>query len=515
MFKKNLIAAAIMTCVAAPAFADVVITPNTDVSFLTTKVAAVTKQPVLDFSTAQQDLTVSFNEANDLRDNGFIVIEIKDQGNAEFNASEIRQWLSSDDVVSTDLATAVFAGIKVDTNSSDTTAASNLGLEVDKFFKTSYDGAKFVIEHTVDNNNKRLRIALKSELAADVKTINSQVQLLLSKANQAFKLQSGVDGSVKLAVGSLLNASYTADPVETKELFILGDLFNLSFTDSGKATAKVATGFKKLDSIDLVAGNVASTGFSLENLTTNQTIQLDKVKLTLDGDVSAFRTNTAGELLLADGTKSGWKAVSGNQSATAVAGSTNLSGTSTQLLSNLGKLSVAANNAVAIPAASYNVTAKIFGKDQATYNDFTDAVSKLFIITRDGLKFDTITTGTTSSNQIFIRDVSKVLPDVGGKIFVTITEYDQHSVNNGRGEGTDLVTRAELSTTLPSGGAVTLTPADVAADVGAKITDGRQARFLFEVETDRGEVAVKKAVGGGVDIQNGTRGTEPLVDFTL
>ncbi|HGY5272693.1 TPA: S-layer protein, partial [Aeromonas salmonicida subsp. salmonicida] len=72
-----------------------------------------------------------------------------------------------------------------------------------------------------------------------------------------------------------------------------------------------------------------------------------------------------------------------------------------------------------------------------------------------------------------------------------------------------------LSVTLPSGGAVTLKPADVAADVGASITAGRQARFLFEVETNQGEVAVKKSNAEGVDIQNGTRGTAPLVDFTL
>ncbi|MGP6241818.1 hypothetical protein V8Z86_07275 [Aeromonas salmonicida subsp. salmonicida] len=44
MFKKTLIAAAIVVGSAAPAFADVVISPN-DNTFVTTSLASVTKQP--------------------------------------------------------------------------------------------------------------------------------------------------------------------------------------------------------------------------------------------------------------------------------------------------------------------------------------------------------------------------------------------------------------------------------------------------------------------------------------
>ncbi len=511
MFKKTLVATAIMAGMAAPAFADVDITPKTEATFTTTKVASVTKQPVLDFSTAQQDLTLTFNEVNDLRNNGFIVIEI--QGEGEFNPAEIRQWLSSNAVASTALETAEFNGINVSIAAADIgAAAAKTGAKVDKFFKTSYDGAKFVVEHTVDNNGKRLRIALKPALDGSVTaSAENTVKLNLSKANQAFKLKSGTLGGVKLTVGSLLNASYTADPVPSRDLFVLNELFKLKLTASGKSTALVSTGFKALDA----DGNVASTGFAIDNLTTNQTIQLDKVSLTLNGDVSAFKKNANGELLLADGiTKSGWTAAADGLSATAAAGTTNLAGTGSQALTNLGKLAVAADNAVAIPALNYSVTAQILGSSQATYNDFKDQLADLFIITRDGMKFDTITTGSTSSNTIHIRDVSKVLPAEGGKIYVTITEYAAHDAN-GRGEGTVLVTRKPLSVTLPSGGAVTLKPADVAADVGAAITAGRQARFLFEVETNQGEVAVKKSNAEGVDIQNGTRGTQSLVDFTL
>lgn len=76
MFKKTLIAAAIVVGSAAPAFAGVVISPN-DNTFVTTSLASVTKQPVLDFSTAQQNLTLNFSEVGDLKNNGFIVLEIQ------------------------------------------------------------------------------------------------------------------------------------------------------------------------------------------------------------------------------------------------------------------------------------------------------------------------------------------------------------------------------------------------------------------------------------------------------
>ncbi|MDL5383819.1 S-layer protein [Aeromonas hydrophila] len=376
--------------------------------------------------------------------------------------------------------------------------------------KTTSDGTQLTIDHTIDNNGKRLRLALAPNVEATA-VAGAEVELKLNLANQAFKLVSGSQGTVALTAGALLNASYTADPVATKPLFKLGKLFQLSLTDAGKATALVSEGFLKLNVGDV---DVTATGFELANVTTNQTIQRDKVKLTLTGDVSAFKKDASGNLLNKAGANIGWKAAADGQSATAVLGAGNLAGGLSDALNSLGTLYVAADNAVPVPAVNLSVKAEIEGDSQATYNYFKDELADLFIITRDGMKFDTITTGSTSSNTIHIRDVSKILPAEGGKIFVTITEYAAHDAN-GRGEGTVLVTRKPLSVTLPSGGAVTLKPADVAADVGAAITAGRQARFLFEVETNQGEVAVKKSNAEGVDIQNGTRGTQSLVDFTL
>ncbi|KTA91891.1 S-layer protein [Aeromonas salmonicida subsp. smithia] len=503
MFKKTLIAAAIVVGSAAPAFADVVINPN-DNTFVTTSLASVTKQPVLDFSTAQQNLTLHFSKG-DLKNNGFIVLEI--QGEGQFNNAEIRQWLSNR------VWGAPFTGLLVSpyriVANRFVVKSGDVG-EVRKFFKTTSDGTQLTIDHTIDNNGKRLRLALTSEVEraafADV-----EVELKLSVANQAFKLTSGSQGTVALTAGALWNASYTADPVATKPLFKLGKLFELSLTNAGKATAQVSEGFLKLDIGD---ENISATDFAITNVTTNQTIQRDKVNLTLTGDVSAFKKDANGNLVNKAGVSTGWKAAADGQSATAVLGAGNMAGGVQKALAAFGKLYVAADNTVPVPVVNFNVKAEIQGDSQATYNYFKDELADLFILTRDGMKFDTITTGTTSANLIHIRDVSNILPTEGGKIFVTITEYADHAAN-GRGEGTVLVTRKALSVTLPSGGAVTLKPADVAADVGASITAGRQARFLFEVETNQGEVAVKKSNAEGVDIQNGTRGTAPLVDFTL
>lgn len=499
MFKKTLIAAAIMVCVTAPAFADVVITPN-DNTFVTTSLASVTKQPVLDFSTAQQNLTLNFSELGDLKNNGFIVVEI--QGDGQFNDSEIRQWLSNDPVANT------FPGLEVSPDG--VVPNSSTVANIQKFFKTTSDGTQLTVDHTIDNNGKRLRLALASKVETTA-VAGAEVLLKLDLANQAFKLVSGSQGTVALTAGALLNASYTADPVATKPLFKLGKLFELSLTDAGKATALVSEGFLKLNIGD---ANITATDFALTNVTTNQTIQRDKVNLTLTGDVTAFKKDANGNMLTKAGANTGWKAAADGQSATAVLGAGNLAGGLIDALNSLGTLYVATDNAVPVPAVNLNVKAEIQGDSQATYNYFKDELANLFIITRDGMKFDTITTGTNSSNTIHIRDVSKILPAEGGKIFVTITEYAAHDAN-GRGEGTVLVTRKPLSVTLPSGGAVTLKPADVAADVGAAITAGRQARFLFEVETNQGEVAVKKSNAEGVDIQNGTHGTDSLVDFTL
>lgn len=152
MFKKTLIAAAIVVGSAAPAFAGVVISPN-DNTFVTTSLASVTKQPVLDFSTAQQNLTLNFSEVGDLKNNGFIVLEI--QGEGQFNEAEIRQWLSNR------FWREPFTALLV---SPDDDGSSGQVANVRQFFKIISDGSQQTIDHTIDNNGKRLRLALASDV---------------------------------------------------------------------------------------------------------------------------------------------------------------------------------------------------------------------------------------------------------------------------------------------------------------------------------------------------------------
>ncbi|OOE73695.1 hypothetical protein BZG23_11390 [Salinivibrio sp. ML290] len=350
-----------------------------------------------------------------------------------------------------------------------------------------------------------------------------------ANANQIFNLESGQNNDVSVKIGALKNASYSADPEQSGTLFELGDLFELEVDTVGKGTALVSTGFLGVDTDNPSDGiandeDITATGFELYNRTSNQNIQLNKVELTLNGDLNAFRADDAGNLLLKDGTASGWKLSSDGMSATTDAGDAVLQGNIDEdakassvvgTWSNLQNLYVEADNTTPVEAQSISVTAKIEGVDQDTYNDFEDTLSELFLITRDGLKFDTILTGTTSSNSVHIRDVSGILPEEGGKIYVTVWEYDAHARGES-GERNVLADREELTVRLPSNGAVTVDPATIADQLGIEVAQNRQARMLFEVETNVGEVAVKKKDASGTDIQTGSQAEErDIVDFTL
>lgn len=508
MFKKTLLAAAIVASVSAPAFAKVNFNYGNPAWNNPTILATVTKQAVLNLTSAAsgQDLLMTVDNPaapnKELRNDGALVIRIN--GDAAFNNSEVRQWLSN-------AADGLdFANVLVDATGAATAVGTNA--EVKKFFKLTSDGQKQTLDFTIDENGKRLRIALASYVETDV-AANAKINLLLSKATNAFSLVKGSLSTVTLDVGVIQNASYTSDPIVTKPLFKMDKLFALESEDQGKAVALVSEKFLKYAP---PAGTVAAdvdvlANAKLKNLTSNQNIQKAQVQLTLDGDFSAFSKDSSGYLLKKDGTSTGWK-VAGNV-ATRVLGASGV-------VAGLGEAAIPAalyvkpTNTVGIEAQRLTLKAVQDGTS-ATFDTFEDTLADLFIITRDGMKFDTITTGTTSANTIHIRDISETLPATGGKIYVTIVQYGEHGVN-GKADGEVLVKRAVLNTTLPSGGAVSLKPSEVAAEVGAQIVAGRQARFVFEVETNRGEVAVKKSNAEGVDIQNGTKGVQDeIVDFTL
>jgi hypothetical protein len=650
MLKKTLIAAAVATLTAAPAFADIdlyygglPISSSNDMT--TTTLAAVTKDAVLSYSTAEEEIAAKFGVDGDLKQNGFITLQLS--GGATWNESEVNQWLSTTGTSKAD-TTNIKIGLELATTRSIGSAVLSTGgttvpvtdlTELFKYSETTGTGTNitYTLVHDIDENGTRLRLALKqtpgtanemvsfdaagtvltdaeinslavsggnvpdtfaslpatinggtldvisaagydalttdaarvaylrtennattapiitsyleglagtyagvtttagSTTAVNLIGAGSVVNFELPDANQIFNL-SDTNGTVALSIGALKNASYSADPVKTDALFKLGDLFDLTLTNSGRATALVSDGFLSYDTdSNSVANdvNVEATGFDLLNKTSNQNIQLNKVHLTMTGDMTPFRVDSDGSLLLDDGSKSGWTVKSDKTGATASLGDDVLEGVKTldasaravstaqaALWTSLGKIYVdSSTNTTPIPSQAISATASVLGADQATFEDFSDTISNLFIFTRDGMKFDTILTGTTSANTIHIRDISGVLPEVGGKIYVTVWEYDAHAAG-GNAESTVLADRQVLSVTLPSKGAVTLSPATIAEQLGITVTPARQARMVFEVETNEGEVAVKKKDSSGIDIQNGTKGVSTKegfteVDFTL
>ncbi|WP_417604581.1 S-layer protein [Oceanimonas baumannii] len=573
MFKKTLIAAAVSMVATAPAFADVDIVNES--TWQVTKIANVSKQSALDFSTAVENVELRFDNGTvaadrELRNNGFLVIEINEESGATFNAPEVRQWLTTEA-----LATSL-DGLSVSTQSGGVESITTVNdlAELQRFFKTTQDGDYTTIVHNLDKDGRRLRIALTNTVEADVFS-NARVDVNLSEGNNIFRLLEAYNTEVEdviLTVGAQQNGSYTHDIMETPVVFNQEhELYTLTLNKQGQATALVDTFFENYkmglnnaasnhdgyDSIDQAFDGVDADivgRFTITNATSNQNIQKGQVRLTMTGDFSGFQRNAQNYLLRADGSATEWKITS--------------TGTARRLVDEVGTLqsptqpsqlieSVLYNftpndgtgtagntnndtrpgygdvqNNGAINGGNYDVTADIGQFNRETleaeanqtdsYYPFDANLAKVIIVDRDGMKFDTITTGSSASNKIFIRDISNRLGTSGGKILVTLVEYDQHGAHQG-GKGTVRADRQLLkNVSLPSGGAVTLTPASVAADLGIDIAPGHQARFIFEVQTNQGEVAIKKSNSEGVDIKNGTRNVNQrngdngnIVDFTL
>lgn len=561
MLKKTLIAAAVASMMSTSAFAMTLSTTDAASEVATTStlgnvtignytanvLASQTKQAVLDKTTFSGTVEAFFDQTQvtgtaeaELKDGGEIIYQLT--GDAYFNADNVAALLT---IPST--ATA-FDGVAVTIDSSvlayDVTDSS-LVADIQRLFKVVDDGTNITIEYSLDSDNQRLSLKLADAVANtdvavdndasddgattdDTEYLNSASVLLdftASTLQQGLTLTEGTTSAVKLSVGALQNASYTADPISTPALFEFDDLFDLDqveLTADEDAVALVSDTYANWDLTtfnDSDGDGVEDGAFravTLHNNTTNQNIQHRYLTVSITGDFTGMATNTAGTFLLdSDGNATDW-AVSGDTASitysTETSVTTNTAGGDDLVLA-LPELVLQDDNTDALEAQEFTLTVTQDGSS-ATFNEYSQTIGNAFVVTRDGMKFDTVTTGTTSSNIIYIRDVSKVLPEDGGKIFVTITEYDAHDVD-AQGEGTDLVTRVALpNVTLPSNGAVTLTPAGVAEALGVSINPSRQARFLFEVETNQGEAAVKKSTSEGVDIQTGAQDTVP-VDFTL
>ncbi|OOF20402.1 hypothetical protein BZJ17_13185 [Salinivibrio sp. IB574] len=570
MLKKTLVAAAVTMGLSAGAFADVHL--DNQVGFETTVIAKETKQSALDFSTAVEDLELTFDNPvatgsieRELRNNGFVIVEIKDGKGAEFNGNQVDSWLTSN------AAGTNLVGIEVDTDGDNVFAGSNAIADLETVFKfTDLGNGQKRLKYELVNDTLRLELADNVEALANA---NTKIHLKLSNATNIFKLFEDRNGNaekVVLTVGAQHNGSYTADLLDTPIVFDqTKTLFNTALVTQGQATALVNTYFENyklgLQQTGVIADsqNADINGvFNFTNNTSNQNIQKEQVRFTLSGDFSGFDVDASNELLDSTGAKTGWIVNADGDKAARYLGNAGITRgqdveTLTATLFNYDDPAIGDAGLYAlkspISSGTYSVKAEIaqFNRDAGnlfksvseiaetdSFYPVEDVVEKVIQVDRDGMKFDTITTGSTSSNKIFIRDVSNRLGEQGGKILVTIYEYEamgantradatgEVDVDNNNGIKT-LVHRKVLEKdgqpfTLPSGGAVTLTPAGVAEMADVTVAPARQARFVFEVQTNMGEVAVRKKDDAGTDIQNGTRNVNrdngdngTIVDFTL
>jgi hypothetical protein len=576
MLKKTLVAAAVTMGLSAGAFADVHLDDNKALE--ATIIAKETKQAALDYSTAVDDLRLTFDNPlkagsveRELRNDGFILIRIKDDKGAEFQSEHIQSWLTTKQGVDSLPALSVDLDDNNDYTTASFSGSSDLG-QLEQVFKFE----------NIGNNQKRVKYSLEGntlrlELADNVEDLandTTKVHVNTSLATNAFKLfedKTGNADKVYLEVAAQHNGSFTADLLETPVVFDQTEtLFNTALVGNvGTATALVNTYFENyirgLDSTGDIGDaeqNFDINGqFSITNNTSNQNIQKEQVRFTVSGDFSGFQTNTNGELLNAAGNPTGWTVNADKTKAARYLGDQGITRggeveniTATLFNYTSGDDASLYTEGSPISSGIYSVKAELaqFNRDVSnnlfksvdeiaetdSFYPVNDSVEKIIEIDRDGMKFDTITTGSTSSNKIFIRDVSNRLGEKGGKILVTIYEYEgmaaneranatgEVDVDNNNGIKT-LVHRKALEQngdyfTLPSGGAVTLTPEGVAEMAGVDVSTARQARFVFEVQTNMGEVAVRKKDDSGTDIQNGTRNVNrdngddgSLVDFTL
>ncbi|WP_217534075.1 VapA family S-layer protein [Vibrio metschnikovii] len=519
MFKKTLLAVAVASLASTSAFAmDLKVTKNGTGDFKTNVIALQTKQDVLDKTTLEAAVELTFINKNntdedkskdvdyELKNAGELIITL--HGDAEFNREKVAAFLTDQGPASVE--DADFSAIKVATATlapgGTLTDGSSDGETLDKVFKIDFSNNVASIRHELTPDNKRLSIRLADKALED-SHIRIKFDFNDADLAQAFKLKSGSSSQVRMSIGALQNQSFTADPKDTPVLFKTENLFTL--------TQDVLTNPEGADATALVSETynqwkLHTDGFrevELKNNTTNQNIQHRHVKLSLVGDFTGIATKN-GKLVDESGAQTNWSVANGVATMT-YGQQGNFAGDSKTLLS-LPKFAIDKDNEKGLEAQSFALKVEVI--DNATFNPYSQQIGNAFVVVRDGMKFDTVTTGSTSDNVIYIRDISNAIPEEGGKIFVTIIEYDGHEYN-ANADGKYLAKREELPIRLPKNGAVTLTPQGIVEALGKNITPARQARFVFEVETNQGQAAVKKQTSEGVDIQSNAKGAP--VDFTL
>ncbi|WP_318479450.1 VapA family S-layer protein [Photobacterium leiognathi] len=458
MFKKTLLAAAMTLAVAGQANAFSI---DNNSGIQAQDVASQSTAPVLQFQAGKGANTYKLN-ATDLASTNFIRITLN--GGATWNLSEVAALKDSTTFIS---ASEIAPAVK----EADAAPAADVSV-------VNIKEAQLIAPNVL-----KLPVNIADPASVNTLKVNFTVPGL-------FNLTKAL-GEVKAEVAIQdMNGSFVNEPITTANAaFKMVNVFGAHMTCSGNACdegtaveqAKVKFQYKQFndDANAAIAEFSGQPTLNITNNTSSQTISANNITVTIHGDFSDITPVSY----------AGWTFDKVDGSISKVYDQAINGGNPASIA--LPQLAFTGKNP--IKAQSFDVDVAM--KANATFNAFDVKDIEAYDISRDGFSFETVTTGTTASNQIFIRDVSGMLPKEGAAINVTVTEY----VN---GEGKVIADTLPLKTKLMNNGAVTLTPAQITDELGISATPASQARFEFFVETEEGRAAVKKQQAGvGIDIQ--------------
>ncbi|WP_318479454.1 VapA family S-layer protein [Photobacterium leiognathi] len=478
MFKKTLLAAAMTMVVAGQANAFSI---DNNSGIQAQDVASQSTAPVLQFQAGKGANTYKLNPT-DLASTNFIRITLN--GGATWNLSEVAALTGTSFISASDAAAPVAKLAVTDAKTEAATPADKAAADVSV---VNFSEAQLIAPNVL-----KLPVNIADAASVNTLKVNFAVPGLfnLTKASGDVKAEVAIQD---------MNGSFVNEPITTNNAaFKMVNVFGASMTCEGNACdegvaveqAKVKFQYKQFND-DGNGAVVSFTGKPTLNVTNNtsaQTISANNITVTIHGDFSDITpASYAGWTF--DKIDSSISKVY-DQAIAGAKGADNKAAITLPQLAFTGK--------TPIKAQSFDVDVAM--KANATFNAFDVKDIQAYDVDRDGFSFETVTTGTTANNTIYIRDVSNNIPKEGAKINVSIWEY----VN---GEARQLVETQPLHVKLMNNGAVTLTPAEIMKDLNVMdFTPNAQARFVFDVETNAGRAAVKKQQAGvGIDIQTGAK----------
>jgi len=303
-------------------------------------------------------------------------------------------------------------------------------------------------------------------------------------------------------------AAIDATPVTSGAAFNVTSAVTGTALTNGNTVSDVAQLVAGVPFVFNAAGGLANpigtagSAWTLSNVTSAQAITAGGLVITLDGNFTGIATvNEAGVTA---------------SSATGVATVGAVAGTMTINAARTQATAIITGGLAAGGAFTFNPVLVFDGATQQGPRTFTSSANLIAVgtfnanapiattgsasivsVTNNGMAFSTDLMGTSSPNTVVIRDASNNLPVTGGRIIMTGSTYAGLSAGASAGTAFGPIT---LSTLLPSGGQVVLTPASIAADAAVVaaggLPAGAAAKFNFVVETAAGSASEKKQVAG-------------------